>query len=125
MVSASLKEADRIERRTHVPDKHRTPERSKVADWIEEHAADDWQEWTHQEIADETGYSRQHVDNVVEYYFQPEGKTSDVEALADDLGIGDISTLQHALGADVSRELLIYRLGYRDGQQDALEQLDE
>lgn len=125
MVRASLKEASRIERKPHVPDKHRTPDRTKVADWIEEHAANEWQEWTHAEIAEETGYSRQHVDKVVEYYFQPEGESSDVEALADELGVGDVTTLQQALGADVSRELLIYRMGYRDGQRDAQDEAKE
>lgn len=125
MASASLTDAERIERKTHVPENHRTRQRTEVADWIEEHAADEWREWKHQEIADELDYSRQHIDNVVRYYFQAAGESSDVEALADELGVGDIGSLQEAFGADVSRELLIYRLGYRDGQQDAFTQLGD
>lgn len=125
MVRASLKEASRIERKPHVPDKHRTHDRTKVADWIEEHAANEWQDWKHREIAEETGYSRQHVDKVVEYYFQPEGESGDVEALADILELGDVTTLQQAFGVDVSRELLIYRMGYRDGQRDAQDEAKE
>lgn len=125
MVRQELKTANEIERRPHVPDKHRTKGREEVADWIEEHAAHEWSDWTHQEVAQEVDYSRQHVDNVVEHYFQPAGGSSDIEALADELGLGDVTRLQEALGADVSRELLIYRLGYRDGQRDAQAQFGD
>jgi len=125
MATASIKDAERIKRKTHIPEQHRTPKRSQAADWIEEHAADDWRNWTHTEIADETGFSRQHIDNVVEYYFEPAGADSDVEALADELGLGNVSSLERAVGGDVSRELLIYRLGYRDGQRDARKEYGE
>jgi hypothetical protein len=124
MVSASLKDAERIERKTHVPDRHRTRQRTEVADWIETHASDEWREWTHQEIADELNYSRQHIDNVVQHYFQPAGESSEVDALADELGVPDVGSLQQALGTNVSRELLIYRLGYRDGMRDARDQFE-
>lgn len=125
MVRRELRAASAIERRPYVPEQHQTQDRDEVADWISDHAASNYASWSHEEIGEETGFSRQHVDNVVEHYFKPAGDASGVEALAEELELGDASGLQAALGSDVTRELLIYRLGYRDGQRDALDAVDD
>lgn len=74
MVRATLKEATALQRKARVPDSDRTPDRDKVADWIEAnviHGDWDWSDTTISEIAEEIDYSRQHVATTLDYYFDP------------------------------------------------------
>lgn len=118
MVSDEIRNASQIRRRTMVPPDDRTPKRTEVADWIEEHAADEWERWSTSQVADETGYSRQHVDNVLRYYFKPVRESNVFEDIADRLDIDDLEDRNDLLGELTSKELLIYRLGYRDAVHD-------
>ncbi|MGB9966102.1 hypothetical protein [Halobacterium hubeiense] len=118
MVSEEIRNATQLRRRTRVPAEHRTPDRTEVADWIEEHAADEWGRWTSSDVEKEVDYSRQHVDNVLEHYFAPVEEENIFEEVADRLGIEDMEKRDELLGELTSRELLIYRLGYRDAVQD-------
>lgn len=118
MVSKQLRHANRIERKPNIPESARTSGRDAAADWIEEHAANNWTEWTFSEIADETDYSRQHIANVVENYFQPtdtgpedsNGTAESVQfdRMPDDSEVPDwvIEKVKNA---------------YRDGMQDGIE----
>jgi len=103
MSAHELRSADRIVRKDHIPDSERTEERDDVADWIDEHAADEWRKWTFTDIADELGFTRQHISNTVKTYYRPAGHEEDAEEL------GQLS----------ERDLRIYRRGYRDGYEDA------
>lgn len=73
------KSAD-IERKDPVPDDARTPERDDAADYIEEMWPADLIE-----IADAAGYSRQHIRNTLDLYFNYKksvptgGDTLDIE----------------------------------------------
>lgn len=111
MVSKALRNATRIERKDSIPAEAQTPKRDEAADWIEEHAAENWGEWTFTDIADETEYSRQHIANTVEAYFRPADAGIDLGAVAD----ADVSEV---VGDGAYRDLLIYRQGYRDGWRD-------
>lgn len=73
MSRARIREAGALRRRQRVPDSDRTAARDEVADWIEEHAADDWVSWTMTAVAEEVGYSREHVAKTLEAYFEPAG----------------------------------------------------
>lgn len=122
MVSDEIRNASQIRRRTKVPPDNRTPDRTKVADWIEEHAADEWGRWSALDVADETGYSRQHVNNVLRYYFKPVQEEDIFEEIAERLGVTNAEERDELLGELTSRELLIYRLGYRDAIHDLSEE---
>jgi hypothetical protein len=101
-MSDELRIADRIARKDKVPEKDYTDNRAEVADWIEEHAADEWSKWTYTRVADELGVSRQHVANAVRAFFVPI----------------DPETGEKPLTNMNERELRIYRRGYRDGFRD-------
>lgn len=118
MVSESIRRASRLRRRSRIPPDQRTPKRKEVADWIEEHAADSWADWRSTDVAEEVGYSRQHVNNVLEHYFVPVEEEDVFAEIADQLGVTDTAHREQILGELTSRELLIYRLGYRDAMQD-------
>lgn len=118
MVSDEIRNAAQIRRRTRVPPEDRTPDRTQVADWIEEHAAGEWSRWSASQVAEETSYSRQHVDNVLQHYFEPVREANVFDEIAERLGIEDMEDRHDLLGELTSRELLIYRLGYRDAVQD-------
>lgn len=111
MVSKALRNATRIERKDTVGDSDRTPKRDEVAEWIDEHAADNWGEWTFTEISDETGFSRQHIANTVDAYFRPADAGVDLSAVAD-------AEASEVIGDAAYRDLLLYRQGYRDGWRD-------
>lgn len=67
-----IREAPRIRRRRFVPEDDRTEDRDKAADYIQKEVitAGRWP-MTMTEIADETGYSRQHIANTLDAYFEP------------------------------------------------------
>lgn len=110
MVSDALRTADRLVRKASIPDDERTQMRDAAADWIEENAADEWGEWTFTDVAEAADYSRQHITNVVEKYFEPVGDATNGEhdGELEDEGLDHLS----------ARELEIYRRGYRDGWTD-------
>lgn len=115
MVSARIKEATALQRKRVVPDSDRTPARDDAADWIEANVVseDVWPEWTISAIADEAGYSREHISKVLDLYFDPAGQA----------GSGPLA---EALGGAVDAEASAdYRAGYRDGFADALDMPDE
>lgn len=90
-----------------VDDRFPNEKRRRVAEYIDEH----WNEadnLTLTEIAGETGTSRQHVKNTLETHF-------DVVEPAGGDGVGN------AVGQSETMELVLraYRMGYRDGRQDA------
>lgn len=125
MVSKQLRHASRIERKPDISESARTAGRDDAADWIKEHAADNWTEWTFSEIADETDYSRQHIANVVENYFQPTGAESDTKSNGSEPrtspGSGQsLSELDNEQVPDWILEKVkeAYRDGYRDGFAD-------
>lgn len=98
--------AEEIERKENIPKKDQTDDRDEAADAIE-------RMWpaTLTEIAEETGYSRQHIRNTLDVYYRP-ANTSGPGMNLDELG--DLSIPGR------ERELLqAYRMGYRDGFQDA------
>lgn len=92
MVRPELKSATRLRRKDSVPPGERTPDREQLADWIEEHVIDGdevWYNWTMTEIADATGYSRTHVSNTLDAYFEPatnDDRGAVLGRLADELG---------------------------------------
>lgn len=69
-----------IERKDHVPDDVRTKGKDEAADWIQENVIDE-ERWPMdmQDIAEEMGYSRQHVTNTIRDYFEVEGAPIDLE----------------------------------------------
>jgi len=113
MSRARIREAGALQRKQRVPDSDRTAARDEVADWIEAHAADDWVEWTMTAVAEEVGYSREHVAKTLEAYFEPAGADGRSE-LAELLG-GEAPTEQ-------SSE---YRAGFSEGFATALNLPDE
>lgn len=121
MVSDTLKNATRLQRKASIRNSERTGSRDEVADWIEEHAADDWNEWTMTDIAEEVGYSRQHVANTVEAYFEPVDREGN--SIGGKLQQGSNPENESPLHALSQRELEIYRMGYRDGWRDRNESL--
>lgn len=124
MVSTALRNATRLVRKQSIPESDRTPERDKAADWIDEHAADDWEDWNFTDIEDETDWSRQHIANTVEKFFEPadamhqSSQGSSVPAdvrQSQPVDLGQEQLPQWVL--DAVKEA--YRDGYRDGIQDA------
>ena len=111
MVSNELQHAPRITRKPTIPDSEQTPMREKAAEWIEEHAADDWQNWTFTKIADETEFSRQHIANTVQTYFQP---TDGSSASPTKASVSRADAPEWVLEAVKEA----YRDGYRDGVED-------
>lgn len=117
MVREAIKKASRLERKSYVPQSDRTAERDRIADWIEEKAADDWQNWTMTNVSQAAGCSRQLVATVLDHYFIAEGESRG----APDLGeIGSMSAdeIRELLGEGTEREFLILSAGYRQGYQD-------
>lgn len=98
MVSDEIKNATRLQRKLRVPEQHRTPERDRAADWLEEEvvANDRWGEVTLSQLGEESEWTRQHLSTVLDLYFEP---ATDIP--------GDV--------------LEAYRKGYRDGFQDGLD----
>lgn len=96
MVRQQVKKAPELRRKEFVPDDLRTTERDKAADWLEEHiiAEGRWSETTIQDIAAESDWSRQHIANTLDSYFEP----ADSPAAFDD-----------------TEKPLGYRQGFRDG----------
>ena len=59
--------ADNLVRKASVPERDRTPQRDDAADYIE----DMWPEHSLREIAEESGFSRSHIQNTIDRYFEP------------------------------------------------------
>lgn len=109
MVNAKIKEASKLRRKAVVPDADRTPARDEAADWIEDNVVnnDRWHSVTITEIADGAGFSREHISNVLDRYFEPQSQQAD-----------DLTLL---LGNDVpSEQSAEYRQGFADGFRQAL-----
>ena len=66
-MSQALADKMEIRRKDNIPDEVRTPDRDKAAKVIDEM----WPAHLN-EIADESGYSRQHIRNVLSHYYQTE-----------------------------------------------------
>jgi hypothetical protein len=112
MSRARIREAGALQRKQRVPDSDRTAARDEVADWIEAHAADDWVDWTMTAVAEEVGYSREHVAKTLEAYFEPAG--------------GERSELAELLGGEAPTEQSSeYRAGFSEGFATALNLPDE
>lgn len=112
MARASLKEAAELQRKPHVPDHDRTPQRDETADcigsYLDEH---DWTTTTLTELADYCGCSREHVSNVLDGYYQPasEDRRDDLEALAERLE-GDRGTDEQTAYRDGAIDMLSFLL---------------
>jgi len=116
MVRAAIKEATDLQRKAHVPDHDRTPDRDELARWIDKEIVNgglDWSETTIQDISQMADWSREHVSNVLDRYFVP----------ASQAGGGDITQLIQALPTpDGNDEFEAgYRSGFADGARWALE----
>lgn len=84
MVSEQLKRAESIRRKQSIPSSQRTDGRDKAAEVIE----DMWPS-SLSDIADATEYSRQHIANTLEAYFEPADKQIDTTI---DIPLKDIDT---------------------------------
>lgn len=84
MVSDKLKNATEVRRKKVIDNDERTRDRDKAADLIEEM----WPA-SLSEIAEESEYSRQHIANTLEYYFEPGDTVADATI---DVPIQDIDT---------------------------------
>lgn len=107
-------EAEELER-VDPPDEQRTDARDEAADWIE----DMWPA-TLSDIAEESGFSRQHIRNTLDTYFRPAGSSLQTMAAQPDTleGLEDLPVPKHE--RDILRAVnLGYRLGYQDGREDA------
>lgn len=88
MVKVEIKRARRLRR---IPDERvdpsdRTPAREEAADWIEQHVVNggrEWQEWTMTEIAERTTYSREHISNSLDAFFEPADSDTATSRLAE------------------------------------------
>lgn len=69
-----------IVRKDHVPKEDRTKGKDQAADWIQENVIERGR-WPMdmQEIAEECGYSRQHVTNTIRDYFEVAGAPIEME----------------------------------------------
>lgn len=96
MVRPAIKSAEEIRRREVVPEDQRTQERTKAADWIEENIIKEgrWGEMPMREIAEESQWSRQHIANTLDAYFEPADSPA---------------------GLGTEGRSLDYRQGFRDG----------
>lgn len=70
-MSQALPEKVDIERKTNIPEENRTPDRDKAAKVI-----DDMWPAKVQDIAEEAGYSPQHIRNTLELYYNTVEKDS-------------------------------------------------
>lgn len=124
MASKQLRLAPRIVRKPNVPEEVRTPAQDQVADWIGEHAADEWSKWSYTDVADEMDVSRQHVSNTVENYFKPadvgDAKSNGRQITAGQPDAGVLGELDAGQVPDwiVEKVKEAYRDGYRDGFAD-------
>lgn len=106
-----IKHARRITRRASVRPEHTTEDRDRAADWIEENVVRSerpYADWTVTEMAVESGWSRQHISNVLDRYFEP----------VRDSGGKRLEQID----ADVSDE---YRQGFVDGWEAAKDANDD
>lgn len=109
-----LKQHD-IERKQHIPAEVRTDGKDEVADWIESEIIDNGR-WPMdmQDIAEEAGWSRQHVTNTIRDYFE----TKDGGAT---LSINDTrAQIEFEVPGGVDRQS--YVQGYLRGWLDGTEQ---
>lgn len=123
MASKELRHAARIERKPDIPDSAQTPDRDKVADWIEQHAADDWLNWTFTDVANEypADISRQHVSNTVENYFQPATDNAQEKSNGNS-PTGNVNAVDQLDEGEVP-DWVIQKVkdAYREGMQDGIE----
>lgn len=111
MVRESIKQSPRIKRKKSIPASNRTPGRDEAAKWIQEHVIDEdaWSETTIKGISEESGWSRQHIANTLEMYFEP------TEEFAEDE--------EQIIDREMLNLLLdVHRIGYRQGYDDAMQQ---
>lgn len=100
----STRHAEHIKRKDVIPEDKRTPGKDQAAQYIEEEVIEK-DRWPMQlsEIADETQWSRQHISNTLNDYFEPaedgERRLENVMDLAERLNEA-------------------YRRGYQDGWRD-------
>jgi len=117
MATDPILDAERIERKP-VPKHDKTEDRDNAARFIEEM-------WPASctKIGEEAGYSRQFISKVLKLYFRPADSADNggEEAAAPEMGQSDISSQSVTL--DVMKLVEIYRMGYRQGREDASREL--
>jgi len=117
MATDPILDAKRIERKP-VPKHERTDDRDEAARWIQ----DMWPA-SCTEIAEASSYSRQHISKVLKLYFREtgDGESSEETAAAPETDQTPISSASVTL--DVMKLAQIYRMGYRQGREDAKREL--
>lgn len=102
-----IRDARAIRRKDSVPDSKRTADRDAAADYIETDVVADGR-WpvSMTQIAQETNYSRQHIANVLEYYFEPTEPDRDPRRIEPPEDVADEGS---------------YLRGFIDGYRDAAE----
>lgn len=110
-----VKRASRIQRREDVPNEEYSVERKRAADWIEEHVLEAGK-WPMQmnEIAEQTKWSRQHIANTVEAFFEP---VFSLQEIAVEGHLEEFDSVFEAYRVG-------YQDGYADGREDALNEND-
>lgn len=106
-----MSEHETLRRKSAVPPSDRTEERDAAADWIEQNVIEQGR-WpmTYTEIAEETGWSRQHISNTISDYFTTE--TSEAET--------DPEAPQEKGDGRDNEIFRVYRTGVQDGIELAL-----
>lgn len=91
-----------LRRRRQIPQGKRTEARDAAASWIEENVIEE-DRWplTYTEMAEESGWSRQHIANTIEYYFA-EADTESQEVMQDEF----------------ASRFEAYRAGFNDGWEE-------
>lgn len=93
-----------LRRRQQVPEGNRTEARDAAASWIEDEVlSEDRWPMTYTNMAEESGWSRQHIANTIENYFV------------------EVDTEDDQIGHEVSNVFEAYRRGYSDGWEDGYE----
>lgn len=104
--------ADRVQL---VDDNFATEKRERVAKFIVDHW-NDQDDLTLTEIAEETGTSRQHVKNVLDYHFE----SADEQSMNQDRSSG--APALEGIDSELLQKLLTaYRIGVRDGSSEEVE----
>lgn len=115
MVRATIKDATQLTRKANVSESDRTEARDAAADWIQQEIIDKdrWGEMTLQDLGEESPWSRQHIANTLEQYFDPVGESLN--------GAEEEPPKQIPVGDRDDGKSAEYRQGFRDGLEFARE----
>lgn len=102
-----------LRRRNRVPVEGRTKERAVASNWLETELVDKGR-WPVElvQLADESGWSRQHIKNTLDYYFEPV-RDEQVDDVQTEIIQHDNGRIQIDIPADVDK--VSYLRGYLDG----------